>query len=151
VNRFRDLSGSECRGLLPAQVRIWISTDKRACQRRFSRTAGLRDSSRHAISVPIPLRTTCRREMIASLIFCGQLALFDNCHSCRMLSRSFAVPLNRELLPLQAVVLILASLCRLKFSRSCILETGDRRHDLSAVDTPSTHGKFVPRNSLPLR
>jgi hypothetical protein len=21
---------------------------------------------------------------------------------------------------------------------------GDRRHDLSAVDTPSTHGKFVP-------
>ena len=23
-------------------------------------------------------------------------------------------------------------------------ETGDRRHDLSAVDTPSTHGRFVP-------
>ena len=65
-----------------------------------------RDSSRHAdISVPIPLRMTCRREMIASLIFCGQLTLFDNCHPCRMLSRSFAVPLNRELLPLQAVVL----------------------------------------------
>ena len=29
-------------------------------------------------------------------------------------------------------------------------ETGDRRHDWSAVDTPSTHGRFVPRNSLPL-
>ena len=57
------------------------------------------------VSVPIPLRMTCRREMIASLIICGQLALFDNCHPCRMLSRSFAVPLNRELLPLQAVVL----------------------------------------------
>jgi hypothetical protein len=56
------------------------------------------------ISVPIPLRTMRRREMIASLIF-GQLTLFDNCHPCRMLSRSFAVPLNRELLPLQAVVL----------------------------------------------
>ena len=37
--------------------------------------------------------------------YCGQLTLFDNCHPCRMLSRSFAVPLNRELLPLQAVVL----------------------------------------------
>jgi len=43
--------------------------------------------------------------MIASLIFCGQLTLFDNCYRCRMLTRSFAVPLNRELLPLQAVVL----------------------------------------------
>src|SRR5580658_10286447 len=42
--------------------------------------------------------------MIASLIFCGHLTLFENCHPCRMLSRSFAVPLNRKLLPLQAVV-----------------------------------------------
>jgi hypothetical protein len=43
--------------------------------------------------------------MIASLMLCGQLTLFDNCYRRRMLRRNVAVPLNRELLPLQAVVL----------------------------------------------
>src|ERR1700735_4236094 len=54
------------------------------------------------VSPPPLLRN---RQVGASPIFCRRLSLFDKCHSCRMLSRSFAVPLNRELLPLQAVVL----------------------------------------------